>query len=438
MITVLFLLGHFLLAAALMALANGIGMIPWRRAAEAHWTERARLLWPVRVTASINLFVLPPLLLNLHQTFSPETSAGVVLECLAGFLGALLGCYPSEQGMFPGLEFRAWLHQVVVIWGIRAGYWGSLVAACVLMPEDPGWETLSVAVGYLGVHLAFVFGITLKLLRWGGVLLPAGEPLRLLVETLGAARGIRVRATWELKGPMALAFAFPFTRELLFSRALLEACPPEELSTICAHELAHLSESRTVQMGRLLGSLALFPLIFLRPLFHQFELPGLLAAAVAAALLSVFSTRLSRRMEQRADQQAATGEPEDGVYARALETLYRINLIPAVTPNDRQTHPHLYDRMLAAGVTPDYPRPQKPSSLTIPGKLFLALLVASVAWRVLGEVHAPRRRHFGILTRTPSAATVAEERLPTGTRGQRASGPQHPGDEKPAPFTGTV
>lgn len=382
---VLFLLGHFALAAVLMALSNRIGMIPWKRAAEAHWTERARLLWPVRVTSTLNLFVLPVLLLNLHQIFSPETSAGVVPVALAGFLGALLGCYPSERRIFPGLGFRAWLHQVVVMWGIRAGYWGSLLAAGVLMPDHFGWETLAVAVGYLGIHLAFVFGITLKLLRWGGFLIPAGEPLRLLVEPLAAARGIQVRATWELKGPMAVAVALPFTRELLFSRTLLEACPPEGITTICAHELAHLSESRNVRMGRLLGSLALFPFIFVRPLFHQFVLMGPIAAAAASILISVFSTRLARRMEQRADQQAATNEPDDGVYARALETVYRVNLYPAVTPNDRQTHPHLYDRMLAAGVTPDYPRPQKPSSLTMAGWISFGFLAISFVLRYLHE-----------------------------------------------------
>ena len=54
-------------------------------------------------------------------------------------------------------------------------------------------------------------------------------------------------------------------------------------------------------------------------------------------------------MEKRADQLALNEQVQEGVYARALEKLYRENKIPAVNVNDKQTHPHLYDRMVAAG-----------------------------------------------------------------------------------------
>jgi hypothetical protein len=36
-----------------------------------------------------------------------------------------------------------------------------------------------------------------------------------------------------------------------------------------------------------------------------------------------------------------------------------VNLAPAVMPG-AQTHPHLYDRLLAAGIQPDFPRPSAP------------------------------------------------------------------------------
>jgi hypothetical protein len=46
------------------------------------------------------------------------------------------------------------------------------------------------------------------------------------------------------------------------------------------------------------------------------------------------------------------------VYAQALERLYEINQTPAVMPRRAtKIHPDLYDRMIAAGVTPDYPKP---------------------------------------------------------------------------------
>lgn len=383
--TVLFLLGHFLLAAVLMALANRIGMIPWRRATEAHWTERARLLWPVRVTAIFNLFLLPILLINVHHVLFPESLDWSVSEAIAGFLGALLGCYPTDREVFPQLGFRPWLYQVTVTWGIRAAYFAGFLTACYLMPHHFNGKAIGVALAFLGFHGAYQFGLPWRLLRVFGVLVPAGEALRSWVLPLADARGIRVRAIWEIKGPMVLAFALPFTRELAFSQRLVEVCDPGAITAIGAHELAHLSESRMVLSGRFLASLSWFPVIFLSPLIHAFQFWGILMGYGAALCIGVLSRKLTHRMERRADRLATHEQPVGDVYARALETLYRVNLIPAVNVNDRQTHPHLYDRMLAAGVTPDYPRPKKPSRLTLPGWICFGLLTGTFVLRWVGD-----------------------------------------------------
>jgi hypothetical protein len=75
-------------------------------------------------------------------------------------------------------------------------------------------------------------------------------------------------------------------------------------------------------------------------------------------------------MEKRADEFAVKEQLNDGIYARALEKLYKENLSPAVNVNNRQTHPHLYDRMIAAGITPDFQRPARPKRLTLIGWAF--------------------------------------------------------------------
>lgn len=72
---------------------------------------------------------------------------------------------------------------------------------------------------------------------------------------------------------------------------------------------------------------------------------------------TIFIERLGHAMEIRADKIARTYEGEPGVYARALARIYEDNLVPAVTER-LQTHPHLYDRLVSAGVTPDHPRPE--------------------------------------------------------------------------------
>jgi hypothetical protein len=61
-------------------------------------------------------------------------------------------------------------------------------------------------------------------------------------------------------------------------------------------------------------------------------------------------------------------------YAMSMTKLYQANATPAVMPG-KQTHPHLYDRLLAGGVRPDFPRPRPPSR----AKPMLAALATTFA-----------------------------------------------------------
>jgi hypothetical protein len=173
-----------------------------------------------------------------------------------------------------------------------------------------------------------------------------------------------------MSGESALAFAFPITNEVVVSERLLQVCDEPEVMAICAHELAHLSESRLVLAGRILGSFAFMPLIFLTPMVHSLSFWGPLILVLLMFLLTRFARTLSVEFERRADSQAVTDQLSEGVYARALEKLYEANQAPAVTSKKPRTHPHLYDRLIAAGVTPSYPRPPAPSGMTWIGRLY--------------------------------------------------------------------
>jgi hypothetical protein len=85
-------------------------------------------------------------------------------------------------------------------------------------------------------------------------------------------------------------------------------------------------------------------------------------------------------MEKRADRLASTTTTNEGVYASALEKMHRENQIPAVNASRRLPHPDLYDRMIGAGVKPDYPRPDKPKHITLIGWLHIfAFVFATIA-----------------------------------------------------------
>jgi Zn-dependent protease with chaperone function len=294
------------------------------------------------------------------------------LDGLAGFFGAMLGCFPLDRQIYSQLDFRKWRRQVVAWWGVRFGVWVVLVAACLLMPQEFGWRMLLVIAGYLLVHCLLNWGLFLKYLRLVKFLKPAGQRLQQIVDATTAKMGdVQVRATWQLGGCLATAFAFPVTRELVFSERTMEICSDEEIAAICAHEVAHLKESKFILAARLLGSLCVFPLIFITPAVHWFGPIGLLLPYLLLLLMLRFTKWLSQRMEKRADKFALKEQVNEGGYARALEKLYRENQSPAVNVNNRQTHPHLYDRMIAAGITPDFPRPARPKRLTLIGWAFV-------------------------------------------------------------------
>ena len=280
------LVGYFAAGAVLNTFAHWIGLYSWRKAQHAHWTERARLLWPVRVTAITNVIVLPVLIHQVHDLLWTENSGWWFAYMFAGCLGALLGTYPLETKLFPNLTFRTWTSLSLGWWGIRLGGWISLIATMIFMPPAWGWGTLLTTLAYLLFNF-FVLS--------------------------GAA-----------------------TRILLLAGCLKESDPSLE---------------------RLLQDAA--PLILVLLMF----------------LLARFARTLSVEFEGRADSQAVTDQLSEGVYARALEKLYEANQAPAVTSKKPRTHPHLYDRLIAAGVTPSYPRPPAPSGMTWIGRLYaLAML----------------------------------------------------------------
>lgn len=365
---------HFACACILSWQANWLGLVSWRRAVDQHWTERARLLWPVRNTAALSVFVMPLLLDQIHRFLWPGTAGWWLPNGLASLLGTALGTFSCDHEVLPKVRFRGWLVEVGIAWCVGDGALFALIAAIVVMPKTFGWATVGVSGVYLAFHFALQWGLDRKCLRAIGLLTSASRELRELVERMCAQTGTpRPRNIWVSQGLLAQAYAFRTTGEMAFSQRLLDICPEEEVSAVCAHELAHLRESRSALACRLLSSLTPFPLIFLKP-FFEVSAFGIIVPILSVSALVRFTHWFSLRMEKRADQKACAEVENSGVYARALERMYKENQTPAVNADDYETHPHLYDRMVAAGITPDYPRPQRPRNYTWVGVVHLVVL----------------------------------------------------------------
>lgn len=353
---------NFLVASVLAFGINWVTAIPWRRAVAAHWTERARLLWPLRKAGVSNIVLIPTCLVLAEVAARQESVARGTLPWLAGLLGAVLGTIPLDLEAFPRFTLCSWLRLFCFLWTLRLGIGFGLIAGAVLMPGQSSAEMFLIATGVLLFIVAWNWGLFVRLLRAMRILRVPEQRLMEIVSGTAQRMGVREPRSWLLDVPLAQAFALPTTHELMFSTRLLEISPDDELSAICAHELAHLTESRGVLVARVAGAMSFYPLIFIRPALNFGS--SAVGLIVGLTLVSVILTRtLSRRMEKRADKIAAENQAEDGIYARALERLYRDNLAPAVSPTNLQMHPHLYDRMLTAGIQPDYPRPAKPMKM---------------------------------------------------------------------------
>jgi hypothetical protein len=136
-------------------------------------------------------------------------------------------------------------------------------------------------------------------------------------------------------------------------------------------------------------------------------------------------------MEGSADAAASHHELDPGVYAAALERMYSYSKIPAVL-NRPGIHGHLYDRMVAAGVTPSYPRPAPPSRsgeyATIVVGLTVVFLFATAFDQLSTNLEADRHPtetaimwHIAIGAADPSAlAQLADLRSKAGHIDQAA------------------
>ncbi|HWD92318.1 MAG TPA: M48 family metalloprotease [Verrucomicrobiae bacterium] len=372
-------MGAFLVGLAITLAVNGIGLSRWNATKNAHWTERARKLYPIRRSAALNLWLIPALCGVAEWAIFPagRDPAALFVVVSASWLGARIATYPFDKRLFPQFSFRSWSQSVLAGWILRFGMLAPLIAAAVIMPEEMDWSIVAIGAVVLGFQIALHYGLWM----WMGAklrlfeLASESDPIATIVRRTSEQMNISYRRIWRLRSPVGYAAALPITRDLIFSEGLLCSHPEEEIAAICAHELAHLNEPPGIRRARLISGLGLFPMIFVRPMYHLFDFVGVALLWLPSSLLTVYIRRLGRRMEVRADSIAGKSESNSGVYAQALERLYQNNHVPAVMHGNRQMHPHLYDRMLAAGITPSYERPKPPATVDWSSGLMIFLFV---------------------------------------------------------------
>jgi Zn-dependent protease with chaperone function len=374
----------FAIAWLLAFVANHFALRAWQRSEGLHWTERARLLYPARVSATTNIVIIPLLLSFIGGVFLPEDPSRALI--LPAILGSFLGNYALDRAIYPQLNLRRWISQVMMALVFHTSFWIGPLVVAILLPPEFGIISLLLLVGIFGLGVFSATDSWIPFLQWWGMLRPAPAHVGDIVRNVAAEKRVLVKNVWVMDVPISNAFASIFRGEVGFTSRFLDLHPEPEIAAVVAHELGHLAESRWALAGRFVAHFVMYPIIFLGPASRSFGLIGVLVIILMSIGLLRFRQRLMRCLESRADAHAVGGGENGAVYAQALARLYETNVLPAVMPKRaHQPHPDLYDRMLAAGVTPDFPRPKPPAARAWTGRLLTGMFIAALAARIITD-----------------------------------------------------
>lgn len=349
----------FVAAAMGQFVGMAIVLTPLWRGGDFHWTERARRGWSARLVAAapLSLFII-----SFLGSGAGLTNPVSFLLPAATFFGAVVGTIPGLRAVLRRrVTLRSLLGEYVVAFSLRTPATIVFLAMFLLLLWR-SWDVETVEIMGLSLLLALLLslGAAVPLVRLLGLLTAPSERLITIVQRAAAQTGVQPPPVFVLHWQAANAIAFPFARFVAFTPSIIELLSDDELTAVAAHEIAHLSESRAQKLIRLSGVLVIFPLFALPVLIRRFEVLGFILPFTMAVAGGRFLRAFAQKLERRADAAAHSEAEQGAALATALEKLYEFNLVPAIMPGKRQIHPHLYDRMLAAGLQPTYPRPAPP------------------------------------------------------------------------------
>ena len=399
------------------------------------WTERARAAYPVRRAISLTYwFSVGFIVAALADGQNPLLRipyAEVVALCLPA---VVLGLAVINYAIAPRLGNRPfrwgrWFRCFAAAWLMFPG-WLILLSVLLAMPNEIGMRAaIAAAVGLATYAYSGIFG-TLSFLCHLGLASRPSPSLATAVSEASQKTGITPAAVYEVELWTANAFALMIPNQVAFSRRAVEILDHQQLVALCCHEFAHLAEPRKVKLIALASYFAVFPIVFVNLIFDRFGWTGISGLGLFIAAIFVRLRVMKRRMEGSADAAASRHELDQGVYAAALERIYSDSKIPAVLRSPG-AHGHLYDRMIAAGVTPNFGRPAPPSrsreyaALAVGLALVLLFFVALDKW----ASNADAGRHptetaimyrMAIGAGTPALAQLADLRSNEGHIDQAA------------------
>ena len=347
-----------------------------------HWTDLARLAKPLKTH-----FYFGTLGLSLIYAFSALWYPAALLPLPTVLL------FVAIQGIsfFSGCcAWSKWYSRIVqsqpsVVAAIR-GHSSYLlifhsneillILLYVTAPTEISLYTLVWMGGGLAIYLVKDF-VWLKVLRACRVIFFAPKDLQDLVASVVHGREREMPTVYVV--PYGSPGAVTRPRAIFLSTEIPKVFAPEEVKVYVAY-LLDVLDVPTKEERRVLSRWPLIPIFWLPVLkvssYYYLWVPQLLILMLLWLGVWSIGNRIARRIANQRSK-----EPDIAALLKFAEKVFEEELIPMVD-FQRKAKPGpagLYDRMVAAGATPDYPRPAPPDSsgiaVTVIGLVANAIIV---------------------------------------------------------------
>jgi Zn-dependent protease with chaperone function len=180
------------------------------------------------------------------------------------------------------------------------------LSAAALMPNEFNWTTLFILLGVAALWILWNHDGGIQAGQFLGMFVSAPSQLEKIVQDTSGKIGVVVRNVLVMRSQSAQAYALPQTHKLIFTERILELLSDEELATVCAHEIGHLTESRREYYARYIIVFSYLPWLLLKPLTHSIGFFGFYLPLLNMVVTPKLYRRISRRLEERADKIART------------------------------------------------------------------------------------------------------------------------------------
>jgi hypothetical protein len=276
---------------------------------------------------------------------------------LAGYVSAALLMYPVVLVMTP------------------------MLFALVLLPPTVPTIATVLFLGAIGVGFA-TWGGGVLVARMLGLARPALPRATNAANWAGERVGVRSAAVYELVWMRVTVDSFVFSRFLIVSSAAAELLTDEELFALSVREMTFFQQPWLTGGLKVFYSSLIYFMLACVAIGTRVGGNAMLYGCIVGFVCSYLTRPFTRRLQLKADQLAARSVIDPASALKALERQYELNLKNVVAVTGGHREPHLYDRMVAAGIVPAYPRPLPPSV----GKIVLAIAAALATCVVLSVV----------------------------------------------------